>query len=118
AGAALAVESLLAACPNLRIVATSQVPLGVPGEHVVPLLPFSAPGDARGDAVQLLLDRAQSMGLAVTPEDRARAAQICARAAGVPLAIELGVTDLLLAPARSEPADPPPGASPEQAVVD
>jgi tetratricopeptide (TPR) repeat protein len=117
-GTALAVETLLGACPNLRIIATSQVALGVPGEHVVPLLPFSAPGDARGDAVQLLLDRAQSMGLAVSVEDRARAAEICARAAGVPLAIELGVTDLLLAPT---PADPPVGvgaASPEAAVTD
>ncbi|MGV3758328.1 MAG: ATP-binding protein, partial [Actinomycetota bacterium] len=95
-GAAQAVETLLGTCIDLRIVATSRLTLGVPGEHVVPLLPFADPGDPRGDAVELLLDRAQGIGLSVPAADRVLAAEICERCAGVPLAIELGVSELVL----------------------
>lgn len=119
-GSARVVEALLGTCPDLRIIATSRLTLGVPGEHVVPLLPFADPGDPRGDAVELLLDRARSMGLAVTAEDRPRAAEICRRAAGVPLAIELGVSELLLPDGGDDPAarsgDQPAPVSPERAV--
>lgn len=94
-GAAAVVEALLGSCPRLRILATSRVALGVPGERVVPLLPFADAGDPRGDAVELLLDRAQSFGLPTDGQDRDRAAAICARAGGVPLAIELAVTELV-----------------------
>lgn len=124
AGAAQVVEALLGTCPDLRIIATSRLTLGVPGEHVVPLLPFATPGDPRGDAVELLLDRAQGMGLSVTAHDRTVAAEICERCAGVPLAIELGVSELVLGTgvevgsAGHGDGDPRVPVSPAQAVDD
>lgn len=114
AGAAAAVEALLAACPGLVVLATSRVALGVPGEHVVPLVPFADPGDPRGHAVELLIDRAEALGLTVGPDDRARLAAISARTAGVPLALELAVTEAVFGSAHD--AAPAPQAHPEQAL--
>lgn len=94
-GMAGVIEFLLGQCPELHVIATSRTTLGVPGEHVVPLLPFADPENLRGDAVALLLDRAQGMGLVPTPADRARAAEICRACAGVPLAIELSASQLV-----------------------
>jgi hypothetical protein len=116
AGCAEAIEVLLGACPELSIIATSRSSLGIPGEQVVPLLPFADPDDVRGDAVELLLDRAQGTGLALTAEDRVRAAEICRRSAGVPLAIELAVAELVFA-AGALPATHVAGPSPEEAVA-
>ena len=99
AGTAMVVEHLVATCPQVSVLATSRVALGIPGEHIVPLLPFADADDPRGDAVELLLDRVRSMGWEPELADRAMAAEISRRAAGVPLAIELGAIELLL-PAR------------------
>lgn len=96
AGCAQVVEHLITSCPQLQVLATSRHALGVPGEHLVPLLPFSDPANPRGDAVELLLARASSMGIDLTSDDRPRAAALCVRAAGVPLAIELGAAELLV----------------------
>src|SRR5690606_6996138 len=67
---------------------------------------------------ELLLDRAQGMGLAVSGADRDRAAAICARSAGVPLAIELGVAELVFGVEPPAPAvlDADPN-TPEDAVT-
>jgi predicted ATPase len=98
-------ESLLRACPRVRILTTSREPLGVPGEVTwrVPSLPFPAnpllvpPEElARFGAVQLFADRARQARprFAVTAENAAAVAEICAQLDGIPLAIEL-------APARA-----------------
>lgn len=108
-GTADAVAFLLRQRPSLGVLATSRTALGVPGEHLVPLLPFEDPGDPRGDAVELLLDRVQAMGVPYVDGDRQRAAAICQACAGVPLAIELAAGELLdshasvpaVAPARA-----------------
>lgn len=115
-GVARAVEVLIGFCPDLTVLATSRLALGVPGEHVVPLLPFPSPSDPRGDAVELLLDRVHALGVTTTAPDRERAAEICGRCAGVPLAIELGAGELAFgrAPAAGPRTVAPP--SPEQAV--
>ena len=114
AGAAATIDELLTACPRLRVLATSRVALGGPGEHVVPLLPFADPADPHGDAVDLLLDRTTALGFPGHRNDRVRLAAVCARTAGVPLAIELSVTDAVLEtrmgsngtdPASGHPAD-------------
>jgi hypothetical protein len=117
-GVARVVELLLGSCPELLAIVTSRAALGVPGEHVVPLLPFDEPGDPRGDAVELLLDRAHGLGLPTMALDRERAAAICQRAAGVPLAVELGVTELVFGPAAAAEgaADRDLPATPEAAV--
>ena len=99
-GCAEVAEGLLRACPRLRILATSREPLGVPGEITwrVPSLPFpvgprSGPPEelARFEAIQLFADRARLARprFALTAENAAAVAEICARLDGIPLAIEL-----------------------------
>jgi predicted ATPase/DNA-binding CsgD family transcriptional regulator len=91
-------DALLRACPQLRILATSREPLGVPGEVTwrVPSLPFPdgqvPPGELnRFEAVRLFAERAR-LGrprFALTADNAAAVAEICARLDGIPLAIEL-----------------------------
>ncbi len=97
AAAALA-ESLLAACPDLRIVATSQEPLGIPGEQALRVQPLPLPppgaeaGDARGSAaVTLFLERVRAAraGQALGDDQLPAIAELCRRLDGIPLAIEL-----------------------------
>lgn len=92
------VHALLAACPRIRVLATSREPLGVPGEidyHVPPLaLPRAdAPVDELRscDAVRLFLARAHESRprLADDGEVLSIAGRICRDLDGLPLAIEL-----------------------------
>ena len=80
-------ETLLRACPRLRVLATSREPLGVPGEVLHPVESL-----AEADAVALFADRAAAVrpGFAVTPE----VAVICRRLDGQPLPIELAAARL------------------------
>ena len=93
-------QRLLAGCPELRIVATSQEPLRIPQEsvwQVVPLAvpPPDAPRDAAElavfEAAQLFADRAAAArsGFAITERNAVAVAAICRALDGVPLAIEL-----------------------------
>lgn len=99
--------SLLVACPNIRILATSREPLGVPGEVVwiVPPLTLPAPQPWRNpdheqrsivayqqsEAIQLFAARAVSTSpnFKLTAENGPWVAEICRRLDGLPLAIEL-----------------------------
>jgi predicted ATPase len=93
-------DGLLRACPELRILATSREPLGVPGEVTwrVPSLSFP-PGPLtvvaeeadRFEAVRLFAERARQARplFTLTPENAAAVTEICARLNGIPLAIEL-----------------------------
>ena len=94
------VETLLVACPSLRILATSREPLDIAGEAVLRVLPLSTPvrdglhtlrGLARFDAVSLFADRAAAVvrGFDITEGNSAAVAGICSRLDGLPLAIEL-----------------------------
>ncbi|KAA9375659.1 tetratricopeptide repeat protein [Microbispora cellulosiformans] len=85
--AALAAR-LLAACPRLRVLATSREPLGVIGEHLYPVRPLD--GDA---AVRLFTDRARAVrrGFAADPR---RVRRICAALDDLPLAVELAAARL------------------------
>lgn len=96
-GTADAIASLLTACPGLRVLATSRSALGLPGEHVVALLPFADPTDPYGDAVALLIERASALGITFGSADRVRLAAHCGPTAGVPLAIELVVDEAIFA---------------------
>lgn len=83
---AMAIE-LLAACPQLTILATSREPLGLPGE-----LSWRVPSLSLADeAIELFTDRARRARpeFVVTEENRALLEQICERLDGMPLAIEL-----------------------------
>ncbi|WP_214409706.1 BTAD domain-containing putative transcriptional regulator [Sphaerisporangium fuscum] len=85
--AALAAR-LLAACPRLRVLATSREPLGIIGENLRQVRPLDA--DA---AVQLFTDRAAAVrrGFAADP---ALVRRICAALDDLPLAIELAAARL------------------------
>jgi len=92
------VDSLLRACPELVILATSREALGVPGELIyrVPSLDLVAPSGApedivHSDALRLFVDRAvQARPEFGVSEDNAQVLQaICSGLGGIPLAIEL-----------------------------
>ncbi|NUP80972.1 MAG: AfsR/SARP family transcriptional regulator, partial [Nonomuraea sp.] len=74
------VAVLLRAAPGLRVLATSQEPLGVSGERVRVVDPLPEP-----DAVRLFAARAQV-------EPSPAVATICRRLDGIPLALELAAT--------------------------
>ncbi|HWN63806.1 MAG TPA: tetratricopeptide repeat protein, partial [Streptosporangiaceae bacterium] len=92
------VGELLAAAPGLRIVVTSRVILGVPGEvcwAVPPLdcppVAAAAPEIASSDAVRLFIARATERLPAFSAADVPAHAvgELCRRLGGLPLAIEL-----------------------------
>ncbi|HMA47490.1 MAG TPA: AAA family ATPase [Frankiaceae bacterium] len=93
-------DTLLRACPQLRVLATSREPLDVAGEVARPVPPLSVPDPERlpstaelvaYDAVALLVDRARAVNPRFEVADRnaAAVAGLCVRLDGLPLAIEL-----------------------------
>jgi predicted ATPase len=122
AAVAALVAALLAAAPGVRILVTSQVPLRLPEEQVLPLTPLACgePGDphaADSAALRLLLARVQQQ----SPQARlgtaalADATAICRALDGLPLALELaaarvpllgwaGVRERLQARASAQPS--------------
>ncbi|MFL9990960.1 LuxR C-terminal-related transcriptional regulator [Paraburkholderia sediminicola] len=111
---AVLLHDLLAAAPELRVLATSRQVLGVPGERVLRIPPLAAPPadetaanrDAAGpagagsaaipDAVSLFADRAAAAlpGFAIDHANRDLLYRICHRLEGIPLAIELAAARL------------------------
>ena len=88
---------LLAACDEVRVLATSREPLAVAGEARYRLAPLALPDPddlaeaARAEAVALFTDRARSADarFALTGETTPTVARLVARLDGMPLAIEL-----------------------------
>ncbi|MBN9742404.1 AfsR family transcriptional regulator [Amycolatopsis sp. A1MSW2902] len=87
-------ELLLHSAPGLRVLATSQEPLGLPGEGVFAVEPLPTT-----EAVRLFVERAAASapGFPRQPEDCAPAdleavTEICRRLDGIPLALELAAT--------------------------
>jgi predicted ATPase len=105
--AAHEVGSLLDSCPQLYILATSRVPLGLDGEMRYRVDPLALPDPAlvptvelveMAPAVQLFVQRARAVapGFALTPANAAAVAAICRRLDGLPLALELAAAQLAL----------------------
>lgn len=103
------VSLLLAACPRLRVLATSRIPLHLRGEHEypVPTLGVPSPGAraAAGQladypAVALFVARAKETGYSAMLDGElgAAVAEICRRLDGLPLAIELAAARVGLYP--------------------
>lgn len=104
--------TLLQACPDLRILATSRENLAVPGEIVYPVQPLALPpallggrpgrADVEGyDAIRLFVERARAVlrGFALSDQNAPAIARICQRLDGIPLGIELAAAWLpLLSP--------------------
>ncbi|MFJ9771665.1 AfsR/SARP family transcriptional regulator [Kitasatospora sp. NPDC101157] len=90
------VDTLLAECPGLTVLATSREPLGVPGETVLPVEPLPDPV-----AVRLFTERAAAARPGFDPRSDPRACtEICRRLDGLPLAIELAAARLRVMTAR------------------
>jgi predicted ATPase len=106
-GVADVVDSLLARCPGLRVLATSREPLGIAGESLCVLrsLELPAAGSTAQEAlqhesVQLFVDRAAAVRAdftvdATTVDD---VVEIVGRLDGLPLAIELAAARLRVLP--------------------
>ncbi|MFD9668503.1 protein kinase [Rhodococcus sp. NPDC059968] len=98
-------ETLLRACPDLRILATSREPIGIQGEVALRVPPLGIPdadkepplrGLPQYDAVQLFADRATAAvpTFEVSDDNRVTVTRICQRLDGLPLPIELAAVRL------------------------
>jgi predicted ATPase/transcriptional regulator with XRE-family HTH domain len=96
--AAADVAELLARCPHVSVLATSQAALHLRGERRYPVAPLAVPrpglpaiAAAGFPAVALFVERAQEVepDFALDEEGAAAVSDICARLDGLPLAIEL-----------------------------
>lgn len=94
------VQIMLAACPELRILATSREALGVDGERSWLVPPLSLP-DLQGpltreaalaaESIRLFVDRARNVlpSFELTQDNMESVVRICRRLDGMPLAVEL-----------------------------
>jgi non-specific serine/threonine protein kinase len=103
---------ILAACPDVQILATSQQPLGTADETVWPVAPLGVPPVEGApapealvllgtcEAMQLFLERARAVqpGFVLSAENAPTVAAICRRLDGLPLAIELAAARLNVLP--------------------
>jgi non-specific serine/threonine protein kinase len=97
-------ETLLRACPNLRILATSREVLRVAGEAVWRVPSMEVPATdiltvdetARYDAVQLFVEHATLVqpGFAFSGDNQEAVLNICRRLDGIPLAIEMAAAQV------------------------
>jgi predicted ATPase/DNA-binding SARP family transcriptional activator len=89
------VTELLARCPGLRVLATSQQALGLERELVVALTPLSTDDDT---ALELFVDRARAVspGFQVTAANQQAVQEVVRRLDGLPLALELAAATLEL----------------------
>jgi predicted ATPase/DNA-binding winged helix-turn-helix (wHTH) protein len=92
ADAARIIAELLAAVPTLRVLATSQVPLGVAGERVFKLLPFALTDEAAeglSAAGQFLRYCIEMSGEILSADDYPVIERLCRRLDGVALALKM-----------------------------
>jgi predicted ATPase len=121
-GCAALADTLLRACPDLQILATSREPLRIAGEAtwLVPSLSLPDPrrpppaGElARYEAVRLFVERAGEVdaGFALTDRNASAVARLCHGLDGIPLAIELAAarTRVLTVEQISEKLEDPLG---------
>ena len=97
--AAPVLSSLLEAAPGVRLLVTSQAPLRLMSEVVMPLAPLEVPSPVEHDlaalegvpAAALFLERARAadVSFALSPDEAPAVAELCRRLDGLPLALEL-----------------------------
>jgi predicted ATPase/class 3 adenylate cyclase len=105
------VGELLGGCPNLKVLATSRIPLRLYGEQEYPVPPLEVPDPLRlpplgrlvqYEAVRLFVERAKAVkpDFEITNNNASAVAEICVRLDGLPLAIELAAARTKLLPPR------------------
>ena len=103
------VADLLAACPHLKVLATSRAVLRIQGEHGYTVSPLAWPDPGRLPAVdelqqfpaiELFVQRASASkpGFQLTSANASAVGAICARLDGLPLALELAAARVALLP--------------------
>jgi predicted ATPase/class 3 adenylate cyclase len=106
------VGALLGSCPELKVLSTSRMPLGLYGEQEYPVPPLALPDPrvlpplerlTQYEAVRLFVERAKAVKLdfEVTNESAPAVAEICIRLDGLPLAIELAAARTKLLPPKA-----------------
>jgi predicted ATPase/class 3 adenylate cyclase len=106
------VGDLAGSCPNLKVLATSRIPLRLYGEHEYPVPPLELPDPVhlpplecltQYEAVKLFVERARAVepDFEVTNQSAPAVAEICARLDGLPLAIELAAARTKLLPPQA-----------------
>ena len=106
------VGELVAACPKLKVLATSRIPLRLYGEQEYPVLPLAFPDPrvlpplgvlTQYEAVRLFVERARAVkaDFEVTNENAPAVAEVCARLDGLPLAIELAAARVRMLPPQA-----------------
>jgi len=113
AGVAELAETVLAACPGVRVLATSREAFRMAGEWLFEVPPLSVPPAGLAEragaaptellgyaAVRLLVERANALrpSFWVTPSNAAAVVEVCRRLDGIPLAIELAAARLRALP--------------------
>ncbi len=110
--AAPVVERLLSSAANLKILATSRIPLGLYGEYEFPVPPLSLPDPdslsplehlTEYEAIRLFVERARAVrpDFSLTEENGPAVVEICERLDGLPLAIELAAARIKLLPPQA-----------------
>jgi non-specific serine/threonine protein kinase len=110
---AMLAEAVIARAPRVTVLATSREPLDVSGENACPVGPLSVPepgpvrpgdsvrpGDYRGTAVDLFVQRASAAlpGFTLSRENLPDVIGLCRRLDGLPLALELAAVRLRALP--------------------
>jgi predicted ATPase len=106
------VGELLGTCPELKVLATSRIPLRLYGEQEYPVPPLDLPDLARlpplerlaqYEAVRLFVERAKAVkpDFEVTNDNASAVAEICVHLDGLPLAIELAAARTKLLPPQA-----------------
>ena len=104
-GCAVLASTLIAACPDLQVLATSRQALGVAGEVRMVVPPMSLPAEADDtsmqsllgcDSVWLLSERAAaaSPGFTIDAANAGQVLLLCRKLDGIPLALELAAVRL------------------------
>jgi predicted ATPase len=107
--AAAFIGELVAACPRLKIIATSRIRLQLRSEHEYPVPPLDLPDSERAvdartmsqyESVRLFIERAEAVkpNFSVTNQNAPAVAEICTRLDGLPLAIELAAARVRMLP--------------------
>jgi predicted ATPase len=92
------IERLLASCPDLQLLTTTRLRLGLRAEHVLTVRDLELPADGArlelAAAGRLALEAARRARVGWVPSDteRDQLAALCGRVGGLPLAIELAIS--------------------------